>query len=426
MCYTAKPSKGAYGPPPVCATAAEIATKVTASGFVNCLEQGIDTFTPSINQSANHARRYTYSEVSDGFIEIIDLGSFGSSKADAEAQWAELVATNWLDKQSREMVIQIMTYNANTGLYGIGTLSFQLNVGGVFKRRLSVESYVISHQYMHGGDYFRLMIEIIFFGWTVCGIFSEFYDMKRLGCFEYWDGEAGVWNVIDWLASFALVANLALWITIVVTTGNWDLPERPVTLDDVAVRSVEEVWSNYATVNQLYVVYGGTNVISLLFMIVRLLKNLNYHPKLAIVSKTIGYAAEELIHFSIVFIIIVCVYSFMGMVIAGRQMREFASFDRSVIHLVLVSLGEFSAWEELYLISPYVGSLFFFSYIAVVTVLMMNIILSIIVDSFIAAGARSASSTSVFADAALTLMIDFHLGTLRTVPTVCTLSFIDD
>ena len=105
------------------------------------------------------------------------------------------------------------------------------------------------------------------------------------------------------------------------------------------------------------------------------------------------------------------------MVIAGRQMREFASFDRSVINLVLVSLGEFGVWEELYLISPYVGSLFFFSYIAVVTVLMMNIILSIIVDSFIGAEHRSAGSTSVFADAALSLMIDFHLGTyVRTVP----------
>ena len=90
-------------------------------------------------------------------------------------------------------------------------------------------------------------------------------------------------------------------------------------------------------------------------------------------------------------------------------MREFATFDRSVINLVLISMGEFGAWEELYLISPLVGSLFFFSYLAIVTVLMMNIILAIVVDSFEVAAVASEGATSVFHDMAVTFMVDIHL-----------------
>ena len=92
------------------------------------------------------------------------------------------------------------------------------------------------------------------------------------------------------------------------------------------------------------------------------------------------------------------------------QMVEFATFDRALINLVLISMGEFSAWEELYLISPIVGSAFFFSYVAVVTVLMMNITLSIVVESFVGAAAQSDGATSVFADAFVSIMIDVHLA----------------
>ena len=96
-------------------------------------------------------------------------------------------------------------------------------------------------------------------------------------------------------------------------------------------------------VNQVYQYYGATNVISLLFMIIRLLKNLNYHPKLAIVSKTIGNAAEDLIHFSVVFVVVVCVYSFMGMVIAGRQVRTLVNptASRCFSHNVITHLLTF-------------------------------------------------------------------------------------
>ena len=73
-------------------------------------------------------------------------------------------------------------------------------------------------------------------------------------------------------------------------------------------------------------------------------------------------------------------------------------------------MGEFGAWEELYLISPIVGSAFFFSYVAVVTVLMMNITLSIVVESFVGAAAHSHGATSVFSDAFVSIMIDVHLA----------------
>ena len=368
FCYTDFPSTTSYGPPPLCTSAEEIAAKVSGSSgsrYINCLENGVDTFTPG-NATA-HARRYKYSTVSKGFIEIIDLGSFGSTKDQANAKWNELVETNWLDKQSREMVILILTYNANTGLYGIGTVTFTLNIGGVFKRRLAVESLVISNQYKHFEDFVRLAIEVVFFSWSIFSIFWELIEMKNEGCAEYWGGDGSVWNYIDWLASAVLISNLVLWITIVIMTALWTLPTRPLAPNAEATSSVEKVISNFDAVNQVYTLYGATNVVSLLFMIIRLLKSLNYHPKLAIVSNTIGLAAEDLMHFSFVFVAVLSIYSFMGMVIAGRQMVEFSTFDRALINLVMIALGEFGSWEELYLISPVVGSLFFFSYIAVVT-----------------------------------------------------------
>ena len=415
-CYSDEVDTTDYGPPPIC-LAGRTEPHVDASGFVHCVtsdiistpEGGTRTGTKwSFGNETNHAHRFKYSTVSEGWVQLIDLGTFGQTPAEAMNAWYELNDMNWLDKQTRSVEISILTYNANTGLYGQGKVRWALNVGGVFSRSLAVESLVVSAQYKHWFDFVRLPIEILFFAWSMFSVFWEFVEMKENGCSIYWTGKDSVWNYIDWAAMGFLMSNLVLWIMIVIWTALWKLPPRPASLTDEAKADIEQLVVDFAAVNDVYSVYGATNVFSLLFMIVRLLKSLNYHPKLAIVSNTIGGAAEDLFHFSIVFVIILCVYSFMGMVIAGRQMVEFATFERATINLALVSMGEFGSFEELYLISPVVGTLFFFSYIAIVTVLMMNIILSIVVESFVRASAKSNGATSVYEDAAISCMMDVH------------------
>ena len=182
-CYTDIVDVESYGPPPLCVDATAAAAKVDpATGYIRCIEVG-EVFDPD-NTTVPHAGRYTYSDVSKGYVQIIDLGSFGSTSSEAQAKWSDLVATHWLDKQSREMAIMILTYNANTGLWGIGTVTFKLDVGGVFKRSLSVESYVVSNQYAHTDDFIRLVIEIIFFSWCFFSIAWEFCEMRTEGCNE--------------------------------------------------------------------------------------------------------------------------------------------------------------------------------------------------------------------------------------------------
>ena len=420
-CYSDAVDKTDFGPPPFC-TAGQ-ADRDPVTGYINCVNPELITMTaedkststrmgtvwnPHWANNTAHATRFKYSAVSEGWVELIDLGTFGQSPEEAMNAWNELNSMRWLDKQTRNVEISILTYNANTGLYGQGKVQWKLNVGGVFSRQLAVESLVVSTQYKHAMDYFRLLIEICFFSWSLFSIGWEFVEMRNEGCEEYWSGKESVWNYIDWAAMAFLMSNLILWILIVVWTALWELPARPLALDAKAKMDVEKMLANFSDVNYIYTLYGGTNVISLLFMIIRLLKSLNYHPKLAIVSNTIGGAAEDLMHFSLVFIIVLCVYSFMGMVIAGRQMIEFATFEKATINLALVAMGEFATFEELYLISPVVGTLFFFSFIAIVTVLMMNIILSIVVESFVRASHMSDGVTSVYEDAALSITMDIH------------------
>ena len=419
-CYSDEVDTTDYGPPPLCA-AGRTEPHVGADGFIHCVTldtiewvtEDKETLTRpgtkwSFGNGTNHAHRFKYSTVSEGWVELIDLGTFGQTPEEAMNAWYELNDMKWLDKQTRSVEISILTYNANTGLYGQGKVRWKLNTGGVFHRSLAVESLVVSAQYKHWFDFVRLPIEILFFAWSMFSVIWEFVEMKEFGCSSYWTGKDSVWNYIDWAAMAFLMSNLVLWIMIVIWTAMWKLPPRPTSLTDKAKADIEQLLVDFGSVNDIYSVYGATNVLSLLFMIVRLLKSLNYHPKLAIVSNTIGGAAEDLFHFSIVFVIVLCVYSFMGMVIAGRQMVEFATFERATINLALVSMGEFGSFEELYLISPVVGTLFFFSYIAIVTVLMMNIILSIVVESFVRASAKSNGATSVYEDAAISFMMDVH------------------
>jgi hypothetical protein len=85
--------------------------------------------------------------------------------------------------------------------------------------------------------------------------------------------------------------------------------------------------------------FRSTNVASILLMLVRLLHYMHFQPQLGVITRTVGRAASDMVHFFILFFIVVLLYSFLSHLIFGANIKEFSTFGGTVQTMVNVLLG---------------------------------------------------------------------------------------
>ena len=90
---------------------------------------------------------------------------------------------------------------------------------------------------------------------------------------------------------------------------------------------------------QLYVIYERLNVYSIIVMVFQLLKNLDFHPRMGLVSRTIRIAAFDLFFFFILMGLITGLYAILGTLIFGRESNNFATVSHSTVTMLSALAG---------------------------------------------------------------------------------------
>jgi hypothetical protein len=67
-----------------------------------------------------------------------------------------------------------------------------------------------------------------------------------------------------------------------------------------------------AQIQHGFVFYRGSQLVSLTFFVLRGLKSMHFQPRLGLVTQTIMMALTNLIHFAILFVMVLLIYSIMG------------------------------------------------------------------------------------------------------------------
>jgi len=120
-------------------------------------------------------------------------------------------------------------------------------------------------------------------------------------------------------------------------------------------------------------------IVIILFQVLRLLKVLDFQPKLALVTKTVLNAGWELFHFVIVFGMQTVAFSACAHVAFGTIHPNFSTYGESISSCFNLFLGDTSAHAELSKSDRALGwYLFFLTYMS----LVRNILLAILDNSF--------------------------------------------
>ena len=147
--------------------------------------------------------------------------------------------------------------------------------------------------------------------------------------------------------------------------------------------------------NRLYTQY----LLCTLTMLMRLIKVIDFQPKLALVSKTIEKAAGPLSYFSGVFVTIVTCFSICANLVFGSISGNFSTISSSALTCFNLFLGDLGVNDEMMsstMSGPWLC--FLFCYLIVTFFVLLNILLAIIVDAYVEVKDSASHTPGVFQD----------------------------
>jgi hypothetical protein len=104
-------------------------------------------------------------------------------------------------------------------------------------------------------------------------------------------------------------------------------------------------------------------------------------PRLAVVTNTITRSLTDLAHFIVVLMVVLVAYAVAAMFLFGHRLLQFSELGFSLNTCFLIMIGDFD-FAELGAEHPLTAVLWFWSYMILVALIMLNMLLAIIMDVY--------------------------------------------
>jgi hypothetical protein len=122
-----------------------------------------------------------------------------------------------------------------------------------------------------------------------------------------------------------------------------------------------------------------------------ILMQFRFHPRLNILTRTVANALHQFVGFFIVFVVIFMTFAVSGAVLFGDRVQGFASLAHAMESCVNMLFGNFD-YATIQSVNAPVGMLYYWAYMVVVSLVLLNMMLAIVLDSYEEMSREAASS----------------------------------
>mmetsp|Transcript_3621 Transcript_3621/g.6936 ORF Transcript_3621/g.6936 Transcript_3621/m.6936 type:complete len:834 (-) Transcript_3621:2931-5432(-) len=332
---------------------------------------------------------FTYRESIEppGFYAFVNIGVFnmpkGASKCDIDA----LQRHQWVDNMTQELCFSLAIENRNgNGLWATVNECFRFDTGGMVHKSRIIASAEMYNTHNQISSFSVLAVYIAFvIGYLIkAALKIHNRGVKRMGTLQILD-----------LCIMALHITVGILFIVIVTRSTsteHDIRTHHLTSDEFNHQNA--FWTiigDFRRVVLLISTFKDIMSLILLSMAVRTIAFCDFQPELGVISKVLAHAASQLVSFFIVYAFVTIFYGLVGELLLGDDLPEFSSLGTSINSLMFASLSQIEFIHEIF--RDYVVQqtsaltimivLFFWSYIFISVLLLLNILLSIVVDSFI-------------------------------------------
>jgi len=293
---------------------------------------------------------------------------------------------NWLDHQTKETRIAMIHQNRNgDGLYSLFDIRFEADISGNVRPRLISQSAVVLD--------FREQINV-----TIATSFYLLFTLLNLELFsrDFLRYMGRTWTCKQrrrskrhsflhlCFESFILAmhfsAIISYWLYVSQCQDFDPFPSGETPLSE-GLGMIVDLANLSSRIRNLY-------GIIIIFMTVRTIMYLDFHDDTAFVTRTLSRAWFDLVTFCLIYFFVVVSYSFVGVLLFSPNGQPFRTIPQSIQTLLFVSLGEFEKSLEV-AFDPFLSSrsflvqLFYWSFTILTSLILFNVLLSIIIESFV-------------------------------------------
>eukprot|EP00276_Gloeochaete_wittrockiana_P007676 CAMPEP_0184653000 /NCGR_PEP_ID=MMETSP0308-20130426/10717_1 /TAXON_ID=38269 /ORGANISM="Gloeochaete witrockiana, Strain SAG 46.84" /LENGTH=1191 /DNA_ID=CAMNT_0027088225 /DNA_START=212 /DNA_END=3787 /DNA_ORIENTATION=+ len=309
---------------------------------------------PSYSFLRNSAQYATYGN--GGYLYELPRNTT-LARQEVEALWDD----SWVDEGTRVLVVNFAFWNRHTHLYTVCQMMTEFPTSGYIIATPKIRTVKLNNF----DDPLIITLCIIFFFFVFFYGVVELYEMYKRGVLSYL---MDTWNWIE-VSSFVVFAVLIVYYFKFVTESK----AVSKSISENGINKYVDLQSARQT-QEIVVELAGLNV---LLSCIRIFKFLRLNAKLTLLWSTLALAFVDLAAFVATFMILLAGYAYMGQLIFGYQVVSYHSFTSSFSTLFSFIGGNFN-YEELNNASPVAGVVFFFSFMVLVFLILVNMFIAII------------------------------------------------
>ena len=275
---------------------------------------------------------------------------------------------DWLDRQTRAVIVEFSVFNPSVNLLGTGTYFYEVEASGY--RAPSTRIDVISlYSTEPGSQQFYLICVLLFFVFVLVYLGREGYKLYKLR-FRYFKS---FWN---WVEIFQVVFSVAAVVVYIVQSDRVTSTIRKLQVNVYGNVSFQEaiVWREV-----------GNALLGVLIFIVtiKLLRLTRFNTHVAVFSKTLKICGRHLSSFSVILFTLFVAFLHFGILSFGAGSERYSSVLKATYFQLELTLGRVKARpiNDLALTNQTFGRIFVAMILITITILAMNFFIVILNDA---------------------------------------------
>lgn len=299
---------------------------------------------------------------------------------------------NWIDDQTMAVFTEFTIFEPSSSLFSSIKLVFERFPTGGSSAKTSIKTLSLyaspdpnSRSLFQVCQLLLMIVLIVFF-------FAEFGKLRREKCSYF----KQLWNWLELLQITSTICSLVFFFIKESQTSKYvkKLQENP-----FQTSSIDNI--EFMSDMETYVLSFVIFIITIKFL--RLIK---FNSHVCQVLGTLQRAANNVLSFMIVFVIILLAYTQVGFLVFSSDVDAYRSFYSCLRTMLLLLFGGDMRLDDLRSTSRYIAPAFIFGYLFSMAMVLLNMFLAILNDSYYEV--KNVDAGEAFADAELgAFMVDY-------------------
>ncbi|XP_035210182.1 polycystic kidney disease protein 1-like 2 [Stegodyphus dumicola] len=301
-----------------------------------------------------------------GFIVRLDAKRYEDGEK-LITKMLELEKTSWINSDTRAVFVEFGTYNAQVNLFVVSTIVAEFLPGGGIVPYYHIDPIKLLH-YHTGAGLLQLGCQIGFL------FFTAYYTVYELSasCKQGKSYFTEYWNIAELANLCAAYAAISVEIYKMIIT--WRILERFTATEGTGYIKLQEALILDETF--CYLIGFLMSLATLKF-----LKLLRFNKRIGSMIATLRLCARELKGYGVCLLITFFAFVALFWLILGHAVLEFCTFLAAFESSISMMLKKFN-YEDMEAASPILAPLAFFTFALTASVILVNILLTIIIQSF--------------------------------------------